>query len=161
MKKSFIIPLLVFVLSLCFAFPGFCKGELGDNDAFTTYIGRTRSEVRRIAPVFEELEDDIYVVDLIEEDEEILALAVSFDDYNLVQSVIILVTKGALKIIGIEDSLENVAALGVFNLGFTEDSIKEFEINDDGNFVINIKGGINVVATELSDTTYMVVSFQK
>ena len=57
MKKSFIIPLLVFVLSLCFAFPGFCKGELGDNDAFTTYIGRTRSEVRRIAPVFEELEE--------------------------------------------------------------------------------------------------------
>lgn len=161
MKKTFIITLLVFVLSLCFVFPGFCKGELGDNDAFTTYIGRTRSEVRRIAPVFEELTDNLYCIDLSEVDDEVLMLAVSFDDYNLVQAVIFIMTKGILTKNDIDDSLKMAAYFGAIGFGFDIDNSVRNSRYEDESYVINIKGGIDVVATELSDTTYMVMSVQK
>ncbi len=161
MKKSFIITLLVFLLSLCFVFPGFCKGELGDNDAFSTYIGRTRSEVRRIAPVFEELTDNLYCVDLSEVDDEVLMLAVSFDDYNLVQAVIFIMTRGLLTRNDIDDSLKMAAYFGAIGFGFDIDNSVRNSGYEDESYVINIKGGITVVATELSDTTYMVMSVQK
>ena len=160
MKKSFLITLLVFLLSLCIIIPGYCRGELGDRDAFSTYIGKTRSEVRRIAPMFEEFENNLYCVDLIEEDDDILALAVMFDDYNLVESVILIVTKGAMKKMDIDDTLEMAASLGAVNFGFTSDSLIRSQYQDD-TFLITIKGGITIGATQMSDETYMVMTIQK
>ena len=159
MKKSFMISLMVFILSLCLIIPGYCKGELGDNDAFSTYIGKTRSEVRRISPAFEELTDNLYCVDLIEEGDDFIMLAVSFDDYNLVQSVIIMITKGAMKIINIDNTLEMAASFGSVSFGFTSDSIIRAQLKDD-TFAINIKGGITVAATQINDQTYMVMTIQ-
>lgn len=159
MKKSFMISLMVFIVSLCLIIPGYCRGELGDNDAFSTYIGKTRSEVRRIAPTFEELDNNIYCVDMLEEDDDFIMLAVKFDDYNLVESVILLITKGAMKILEIDDTLEMAAYLGTINFGFTSDSVLRSQLKDD-NYVITIKGGITVAATQMSDLAYMVATLQ-
>ncbi len=159
MKKSFMISLMVFILSLCLIIPGYCRGELGDNDAFSTYIGKTRSEVRRIAPTFEEIDDNIYCVDLLEEDDDFMILAVKFDDYNLVESIILLITKGAMKIMEIEDTLEMAASLGAVSFGFTSESVLRSQLKDD-NYILNIKGGITVIATQMSDQAYMVASIQ-
>lgn len=159
MKKSFMISLMVFILSLCLIIPAYCKGELGDDDAFSTYMGKTRSEVRRIAPTFEEIDDNIYCVDLVEEDDDFIMLAVKFDDYNLVESVILLITKGAMKIIEIEDTLEMAAYLGAVNFGFKSDSVLRSQPKDD-NYVLSIKGGITVVAAQMSDQAYMVMAIQ-
>ena len=87
MKKTFTLVIIVILLTLCLFTPVLCKGELGDMDAFSTYIGKTRSEVRRIAPMFDEFSDTMYIGDYIEEGDDFLALVVMFDEYNLVQSV--------------------------------------------------------------------------
>lgn len=161
MKKIFALSIIVFLLTLCFFTPVLCKGELGDNDAFSTYMGKTRSEVRRIAPTFEEFSDNLYLVDYLEEGDDFLALAVMFDEYNLVQSVMVLITKGALKILDIDESLEMIASLGAVYFGFDSDDVIRASFSKDDVYTITIKGGITIIATPLSDQVYTAMSAQK
>ena len=160
MKKRLILSFIMIIICLCSFSQALCKGEIGDNDAFSTYMGKTRTEVRRISPLFDEFSDNMYVVDWIEEDDDFLALAVMFDDYNLVCSVMVLITKGAMKIMDVEDDLFNVGAIGITQLGFTADDLVRYKTDDDGNLVFTMKKGISIIATEMSDSLYAVMSVQ-
>ena len=158
-KKLFLF--MSFILLLCQFSVVNAKGELGDNDAFKTYIGKTRSEVRRISPIFDELADDQYLVDCIIEDDELLGISVMFDDYNLVQAVSILVSKGALKKMGIDTDLETATFIGAINLGFESKDVLNIKISDDGEYVLSIKGGITVIGIEMSDNLYAIMGMQR
>lgn len=160
MRKKLILSFVMIIICLCSFTQAFCKGELGDMDAFSTYMGKTRSEVRRIAPMFEEFSDNMYIIDWIEEDDDFLALAVMFDDYNMVSSVMVLITKGAMKIMEVDIELINAAAIGITQLGFTADDTIRYKTTDDGNLVFSMKRGITIVATEMSDTLYAVLTAQ-
>ena len=160
MKRKLI--LLISVMLLFCHFSTICaKGELGDRDAFKTYIGKTRTEVRRISPIFDEMTDEQYIVDYIGEDGEMLALSVLFDDYNLVGAVSVLITKGALKIMDLDDDLDSATAFGVISLGFKGDDILERNETDDGKIVMSLKGGITVIGFEMSDRLYAIMGMQR
>ena len=161
MKKRILILMLVLGCLFCSVSIGNCKGKLYDLDAFSSYIGKTRAEVRRISPTFEEFDENCYIVDYQQDGDDFLALAVIFDHYNLVQSVLVLVTKGALPIIGIEDSMDTVASFGAVLLGFTGDDSLGTYTDLNGNYIINIKGGITISTTILYEKLYAVVSTQK
>ena len=137
------------------------RGELGDMDAYQTYFGKTRSEVRRISPEFEEIDDDFCVIDSIDEDGELIALAVIFDDYDLVESVVVLVSPGAMRLLDLDTDIQNAAVFGIFNLGFdTEDLIRSIT-NEDGDIISTFTGGITVITTTLEEGIYASITHQQ
>ena len=155
---------IALLLSLCLVIPGFCKGSLGDKDAFSVYMGKTRTEVRRIAPKFDEFEDNMYMVDYIEDGDDFIGLGVFFDEYNLVQSVMVLVTDGLLKKV-ISDlpsdpNVEIATYYGTMMLGFDSNGYIRSEFDDD-KYIFYIKGGITTVTTDLGDHLYATMTAQK
>ncbi len=160
MKKSlFVFFVIMAVLFQTAVVSG--RGELGDMDAYKTYIGKTRSEVRRISPEFEEIDEDFYVIDSIEEDDELVALAVIFDDYNLVESVIVLVSPGAMRLLDLDTDIQNAAVFGIVNLGFDADNMIRSITNEDGDIISTFTGGITVITTTLEEGIYASITHQQ
>ena len=87
--KKFICLLLTCFLLLCTASAGYCSGTLDEQDAFDTYIGKSKSVVRVIAPNYKEVKGtDFFIVDRVEYvNDGYAALFVDFEDTNTVQAV--------------------------------------------------------------------------
>ena len=63
--KNRLYLLFALVALLVFSLPVLAKGRIEDGDAFDTYMGKTKAEVKRIAPFFilDDPEEGIYKID--------------------------------------------------------------------------------------------------
>ncbi len=158
--KRLVIVLLVISALLGLFSSALCKGELGDADAFTVYMGRTKNEVRRIAPEFTELVDNIFIVDSLVQDDDLIGLGVTFDDYNLVDNVVVLMTPGAMKLMDLKPDLNTAASAALVFMGFSSDDLIKSSTDSDGDLFLTLKGGISVLASLLSEGLYLVIASQ-
>ncbi|MBR6089205.1 MAG: hypothetical protein IKP86_04670 [Anaerolineaceae bacterium] len=159
MKKISLLFVLLVLVSCMFSTSVQAKGGLGDNDAFSAYYGKTKSEVRKIAPSLSEWEDGFYIVDAVSDEDEILAILLKFDKYNVVDGVIVLVTSGILKDLDLENSLVGAGTIGLITLGFEADDIKRTSTEND-NLYLYLRSGIYVGVTELYTNIYMITALQ-
>ena len=80
--KKLVLFLLCCLLLLCSASVGYCSGTLEERDGFETYIGKSKSVVRVIAPYYlEDPSGNSYCVDYYELDNNgYIVLTVDFDE---------------------------------------------------------------------------------
>ena len=78
--------LMIFIIFLCSVSTVFSKGTLLDFDAYETYFGKSKNQVKLIAPTMEEYNGDFYL-DAITVAGNNVYLAVTFDENDIVKVV--------------------------------------------------------------------------
>ena len=159
MKKVSLLFILLIFVSCLFTAAAYGKGGIGDNDAFSTYIGKSKTEVRKIAPSFEDWDDGLYIVDSMVDGDDLMGILVSVDKNNIVEGVTILVSSGLLKAVDLDDNKIGAATFGLITLGFdAEDIIKTTDEND--SLILILKKDVYVGVNELSSGLYMIAAIQ-
>ncbi len=107
-RKSLSILFIVVIILLSQASIVSARGRLSDENIFYTYIGKSRPEVRNIAPAFSQIDDDYYLIDYLEFGNDcLIVLAAEFDEYDCVEAVDIHLTKSAINEISVRSGLKN------------------------------------------------------
>lgn len=148
MKKAVFLMLAV-LISLCTFSLAFCKGEITDLDAFETYIGKTREEIRLIQPNTFTIDDDedVYYVDGSTcNDDGIMLMAVQFDEKTgKANSVSLLVT--GCSDLELEGNPTQALVLGFYVLGLDPQDIEDLE-EKDGSLYATLKNDVVCSTTE-------------
>ena len=114
-RKSLLVMVVLALLNIVSGV--YAKGALKNGDAYSVYMGISKETVSRIAPAFEELYEDYYLVDYYDHGgDDFLALAVEFDEGETVESVDILITTGMINELKEYDFWES-AGQGLWDLG--------------------------------------------
>lgn len=135
MKKP-IIDLLVIIFLLFSVVSGYCKGNITDFDAYSTYFGKSKSQVKIISPNYLEIQDNMWRTDAYSfSDNDYAILLVNFDE-NKVNFVIAQFTSGCLDFLNMENNNTGTFELGSTILGFDLDTIVASLTTNDGDLLV-------------------------
>lgn len=129
MKKGLLFLVILAILSSLST--AYAKGEITDFDAFQTYMGKSKSQVKMLRPDAEEFASNLYDVDVIKSEDNVLAkLEVNFDDNNKVNAVAVVLKNEYISSLGVDTNLPDITLLGSEILGINIDTIVNQKADD-------------------------------
>lgn len=125
-----VLLLVVFIILLCSVSTVFSKGTLVDHDAFETYWGKSKDQVKLIAPYVEEMENGLFCVDGSIIGGSIIVLSVNFNENDIVNAVGVIFENNALDYMKYDNNFYGALRLGATLLGIDINSMEIIGEND-------------------------------
>ena len=153
--KKLVLFLCLCLLLLCSASVGYCSGKLSDLDGFETYMGKSKSVVRVIAPNYQETSDGkTYLVDSLETGSNgFLGLVVNFDENDVVNCVNIQMDPDTVER-DYDGDIYKVFSFSIFALGLDSADILGVKEDEDGLWAL-FEEGIGCACTHTENFYYV------
>ena len=141
--KKLVLFLLCCLLLLCSASVGYCSGTLEERDGFETYIGKSKSVVRVIAPYYlEDPSGNSYCVDYYELDNNgYIVLTVDFDENDTAKFVSVVINSPTVQT-DFDEDIYKMFSHGISLLGVDAADLQTIDEEDDNRLYGGFEGHV-------------------